>query len=69
MPEKEREKIAREIIKGKRRTVRNERRLKNYKNYDSKKINSLFSKIRKKKIYQKVKDPSARQKQVRDEWQ
>lgn len=75
MPEKEREKIAHRIAKRKRNKSRTEKTQrgkikseKELKNYDSKKISTLLSKIRTKKIFQNTEDPSAWQRQLRDEW-
>lgn len=72
MPESEREKITRLITKRKRRTVRKEKKegeTERAKNYDARKIASLLDKIKKKKIFQKVQNPSGWQRKLRDDWE
>jgi len=70
MPESEREKIAHLITKRKRRTKRKEKdKHSEKKNYDLKIVTSLLSKIKKKKIFQKIENPSEWQKQARNEWE
>ena len=74
MPESEREKIAHLITKRKSRTVRKGKTLKQKagvekKNFDIQQVASLLSKIKKKKIFQKIENPLKWQKQLRNEWE